>query len=444
MNINQETIKGLNAVVKVNISEADYKADLDKKIKEYQKKANLKGFRPGQVPIGMIKKMYGTSIKVEEINRVVVKGLYDYLIENKIEIFGEPMLKPVDEKIDWNDQTDFEFDYEIGLRPEIKITLDDIKADYYKIIADEAMVSKRLEEIQARFGEYIVVDEAGEKDMVDFELTEVDDNGNTFIGGIEHKGYCFVNRFEGTDFHKKILGIKKDEVINFSSDEIADKTVLSSMTGLKKDDLESVNKRFSIKIEKIESRKPAELNTDLYNKVFPGELIDNIDAFKAKLQEVSEKEFEGYSDGKFSADIIKNLVDNTTIELPDDFLKKMLLEMNDSKLTQEDIDKEYDNYTKSIKDQLVRDTILKDNGLSLTEKDVDDYIRDYVKNQFEMYGKFDYTDDEINTVLSNLKKNQKEINKIHEHLSDQKLILLLKEKVNKEEKNVTFEEFIKL
>ena len=442
MNITQERIDDLNALLKVQISAADYQDKVEAVIKNYRKTANIPGFRKGKVPVGQIKKMYGKAILVEEVNKLIQEAIYNYITENKIEVLGNPL--PTTTDLDWDNTTDFNFEFEMGLSPAFEVNMDKkSKFDYYKIEADKKMVDHYTSDMAKRYGSMTNPEKSEKADLIMGEFTQLDSEGNVLEDGINHSASVALDIVSDKKAQKVLTGVTKDDEVvvkitnKFSSD-------VAHMLNISKEDAENLNSDFRFKIKSINRMTPAEMNQDLFDKVFGKDEVKNEKEFKAKIKEEVEKSFVGESDNKLKNDVILHLIDKVNLELPDTFLKKWLVQTNENGLTAEQVEAEYEQYSKSLKWQLIENKIIKDNDLEVKNEDVVAHTRELIVQNFAQYGQPAPEDKKLDEIAAQVLTNEEERKKVYNQLYDAKTLALYKEKFKLTEKTVTYDEFVKL
>ena len=450
MNITQESTGNLTATVKVEIIETDYQEEVEKALRDHRRKAAIPGFRPGKVPFGMIKKMYGKAVLAEEVNKILSESLENYLKENKIEILGQPLPgKEKESDIDFDIQKDFEFYFDIGLTPDFDLSLSDkIEVNYYTINADDKMLDNQIQEIRHRHGVMSEVDITKEGDLVKGDLTELDETGEKKIDGIVNTTTISLNYIKDEDARKKFIGIKKGDQVIFNPLKATGNAVeTASMLGIQKEDTEKMNSDFSFSVNEISRLMPADLNENFYNLVFPGEDLKSEEAFRQRVRKDMSNSFVVDSDKQFMNESVIALVNEADISLPDDFLRRYILEINQNKLTAEKLDGDFDNYLRSMRWQLIENQIIKDHELNVTDKDIQHYIRSYFTAQFFKTDE-EKEDESTKERLANLVKmvmeNKEEVKKIYDHLYDNRLRELLKSTIKINNKEISYEEFVKL
>jgi trigger factor len=330
MNITRENIDELNAILTILVEKSDYEATVNDVLKNYRKKANMPGFRPGMVPAGLIKKMYGKAALAEEVNKIISKSLNDYIHAENLNVLGEPL--PNNEKqpaIDWDNQTDFRFVYDIGLAPAIEVKLDkEMKMPYYSIIADDEMVNKQVEAYAGRLGENKEADSVEEKDTVRGTFVQLDEAGNELVGGITaEKVVIAIDVMKDQEIKASFIGKKDGDVIVFDPVKAYDnKHEVGHMLNISHEEAETLTGNFSFTIEEVLRFEKAELTPDLFTKIFGEECgITTEEEFRARVKSEIEENFVYSSDYKFSIDSRDALVNKIQFDLPKAFLISTIL-----------------------------------------------------------------------------------------------------------------------
>lgn len=446
MNISREENGELNAIIHIQLQEEDYAEAVNKQLSDYRRKANMPGFRPGKVPMGMIKKMYGTSVQAEEINKKVSEVLNDYIVNEKVDILGYPL--PNLEKtqtIDFSKQKDFDFYFDIALTPEFEIQLDDkIKVPYYTITVTDEEIEKAIGDVKVRFGEEENPEAAEITDGLQGKFIQLDEAGEMLEGGHEHTGYFKIDDLKLKTIQKKFVGKSAGDTETFNVYQaFKDESKTKAVLGLQDAPEEQWKADYQFTIEKVVRLKEAVLGEELYKKVFPNDELKTEEEFRERLSEDLVKHYGRDTDRQFLADTINKLIDKAKIELPDEFMKRWLLESNQGKITKEQLDLQYDSYAKTFRWQLIESKLQKDFGDKIIVKEEE--IRDKVRAYFTAMG--DGSSDitpQLEGIIDSVLQNQEEKQKIQNDLLDEKFIALFKENVKMAKKNVTTEQFVEI
>ena len=441
MKITQENIDKLNAKLKINLVESDYRQKVDDVLINYRKTATIPGFRKGKVPMGQVKKMIGKSVLIDEINKMLQEAIYNYITENKIEVLGNPL--PLQSNVDWDNSTDFDFEFEMGLSPEFKVALDKGKFDYLKIVADEKMVNHYVADMTKRYGKLIQPKKSEDNDLLMAEFSELDDHGSILAGGINHTASVALDIIKDKKIKSSLIGLSNNDEVtirinkDFSND-------VHHMLNISKEQSESLDADFKLVVKKISRMMPADLDQELFDKVFGKDSVKTEKEFKSKIKEEVEKSFVSESDNKLKNDVVLYLVDKVKMTLPDDFLKRWLVASNENELTMEQVESQYIEYSKSLKWQLIENKIIKEHELEVKNEDVIDHTKELIKQNFAQYGQPAPEDKELNDVAMKVLGNEEERKKVYNQLYDVKTMELYKSSFKLKEKEVTYDEFVKL
>ena len=448
MNITQTPKSDLTATIQINIVEADYAQDVTNALKDYQKKASMPGFRPGKVPFGMIKKMYGKAVMAEKVNDAISNALQNYIVENKLNIIGQPLSD--DEKnadINFENNVDFDFYFEIGLIPEINIDLSKVKTNYHKLTVSEETIEDTLKKIVEGNPTHTNPETVGENDKLDLKVHQVNKEGKEIEGGFEKKIQIHMDQIKGKTIKKNLIGkeVGAEFLLNLSkalgSDDAAEKVL-----GLTDAQKELASADFNVIIDEIHRDEPAELNEDFFKRVFPTDDIKDLDAFKKRIGDELEKNYQNESDKFFFDKAIDAIIDANTFAIPDEFLKRWIVEANEGKITQEDVTENYDKfYSRSFRWQLIEQDLLKNNpDLAVKQEEIREQFRKYF---FPMIMNPESVDEEMNKrlegIVDNMMQNQEQRSQIANQIAEQKMTAFLKANLKIKEKQLTYDEFVK-
>ncbi len=445
MNFTQEKIDELNAVVKVKLGPEDYVDRVEKILKDYQKKANIPGFRPGKVPNGMIKKMYGKSILVDEINKILYDSLNGYISEQKLEVLGNPLPKRDDaQSIDWDNQKEFEFSYDLGLAPQFDIELSaKEKFDYLTVKVDDETITKYSTDMARRYGKVANPEISQDSDLLFGDFVEVDANGNAIELGITKSTTLAVDTIMDEKLKKQFIGLAKGAKVTVTPSDLSEnKTDLAAMLGITKEQAEEIKNKFTFTVTNISRIEPAELTEEFFGKVYGNE-VKTAEQFRAKIQEELSQMYAVDSDRKLKNDIVIRLIDKLKIALPDEFLKRWLMAVNDKPLTYEQVDAEYNAYSNGLRWQLIENKILRNNSINITNEELREYVRGLVREQFARYNQMEMQAEDLESTVDRVLSNQDEAKKLYERMYDIRLMDLFKRTFTLNNKEVSVEELYK-
>ena len=440
MDISLDKKSSTEALIKVKLNESDYQPNVEEKVRDYAKKANIKGFRPGKVPTGLIKKMYGKSIVVEEVNNVLSKSINNYIQENKIQLIGEPL--PDQEKsmsIDWDNQKDFEFEYEIGFVNDFKYDLSDkVKVKSYKIELDKKGLNETLENVKKQFGNVTNPDISKEGDDLFGTFQQVD--GELFNDSLLK--WEKINKKE----QKKFVGLKSGDSVDITIEKLVDDIHdLMHLLDIGHDKAHDIKGNFKFIVKNVNRSEPATYNQELFDKVFGKDVVKSEKEFTEKVKETVEENYKRETELLLNRDLRDTLVKNTNIEIPEKFLKKWLLISNEG-ITEEDIEKEFDEYVRSLKWDLIRNKISQDNEIKVEHEEIVDRTKGMILSQLGGPGAAEQLKDHMDSFADNYLKaeNGQNYMKVHNELREDKIMDLVKSKVSLTEKTVNLDEFKKV
>ena len=447
MNITRENTDDLNAVLKIQVEKADYEGSVEKVLRDYRKKANIKGFRPGMVPFGLIKKMYGKAVQVDEINKVVTENLQKYLVDEKVEILGDPLPRTDDhEKIDFDTQESFAFSFDLGLAPSFDIKLGKKnKVVYYEIEADKKMKNDYLSNYTRRYGKYEKALISEEKDLLKGKIEAINDDGNPIPDGISVDDTTLsIEIIKDKKIKKQFIGKAENDSIDFDLVKtFPNDFEIAGLLKKQKEEVAGINGSFRFTINEISRFHEAEINQELFNRIYGEGVVTSEEEFRKKTEEEIITNLKHESDYRLALDIKKTAIDKTDFNLPEEFLKRWLLKVNE-KTNKEQIEKEFDSFRLDLKWQLIRNKIARMNEVKITEEELLKEAEIITRNQFRQYGLFYATDEQIENYAKETLKREEDAKRIADKILEEKVIGLMKELVKLDTKTVSIEEFNKL
>jgi trigger factor len=436
MKITKEDIDALNSVVKIDITSNDYQEKVDTQLQDYRKKANIPGFRKGHVPMSLVKKQYGKSVMIDEVNKLLQESLNKFLVEEKLDVLGNPLPK-MKENFSWEGDQ-FSFEFELGLAPDFEVNLKPKKAiTAYKIIADDKMINTQIDSIREQYGKMIT-------------QAAIEENSNvtgTFVNEekeIEKKSTFKLEKIKGKANIKKFIGAKVGDKVELKSKGLfTDDHMLMSVLGLAHDAAHDFEAPLTFSIEEITQTELADLNQELFDKVFGAGLVKSEEEFKIKLKEDAEKQFGSQADQQLLNAVTENLIENTAFDLPAEFLKKWLAVSGEKPMTAEQAGEEYEKSEKGLRYQLIEGKLMTDHKLQLSYDDLKDYTKGFVKAQMAQFGDNKIEDKELDDIVSRVLSNQEEVKRLSDQLKNEKFLKFFKENIKLKTKEVTYEDFIK-
>jgi len=446
MNITQEKTGNLNAVVKIKIAPADYSAKVEKAIKDQAKKAQLPGFRKGMVPPAHIKKMYGKSILVEEVNNLLNDTLSNYIAEQKIEILGQPLPQLENEReFKWDNTDEFEFDYELGLAPafDVNISSKD-KYTEYVIKADEKTLEERAKNLRRSYGKMTNPEVSAEGDVLYAELVQLGADGSVFEGGISNSATLRLDLIKDDEILKTLIGLKKDDVVNINiSKALDDVAGVAKALNISEEDAADLKSDFQLTVKNVNRLEESDLNQEFFDKLFGEGTVTDEAGFKAKITEEVEGMFKQDAERKLSNDIYEDLLKKHTFELPDEFLRRWLKATNE-KLTDEELAEGYDDFAKNLKWTLIENKIIKDNNIDIKYEDVVQAAKAKLDAQFRMYSPAPLPEDQLAQYAVQFLQEKENANRVFEEVKALKTFEQIKSIVTLEQKDIDYDKFLEM
>lgn len=448
MNITFENPEKVKGLMTITIEEADYQEDVRKTLNEYRKKANIPGFRPGQAPIGLIKRQAGAQVKVDAINKLVGNKLYEYIKENKINMLGEPMPHLGEEPVDLDAPAPYTLKFDIAVAPEMEIKLDKRnKIVYYNIAADDKMVDQQIEAYASRGGSYAKVDSYEENDMLKGDLRELDENGNTKEGGIEVADATMLPAYIKVDEQKALFnGCKAGDIITFNPKKAYPESnvELSSLLKVSKEEAENITADFSFQITEISRYTKHAIDQELFDQVFGEGTVADEAAFRAKVAENLKQQLDANAEYRFLADVRKYVEEKLgDVKYADDLMKRIMLVNNQDKGT-EYVEKNYEQSIKELTWHLAKNQLLEQCQIKIEDADVKEIAKDMTRMQFAQYGMNNIPEEYIEQYAEEMLKKPEQVDQLVSQAADRKLMQALKDVVTLDTKEISFEEFSKL
>lgn len=446
MDITQEKTGNLNAVVKIKIAPADYSAKVEKAIKDQAKKAQLPGFRKGMVPPAHIKKMYGKSILVEEVNNLLNDTLSNYIAEQKLEILGQPLPQLENEReFKWDNTDEFEFDYELGLAPafDVNISSKDQFTEYV-IKADSETLESRIKNIRRSYGKMTNPEVAAEGDVLYAELVQLGADGAVFEGGITNTATLRLDLIKDEAILKTLVGLKKDDVVTINiTKALDDNAAVAKALNISEEDAADLQSDFQLTIKNVNRLEESDLNQEFYDKIFPDGSVTDEAAFRAKITEEVEGMFKQDAERKLSNDIYEDLLKKHTFELPDEFLRRWLKATNE-KLTDEELAEGYDDFAKNLKWTLIENKIIKDNSIEIKYEDVVQAAKAKLDAQFRMYSPAPLPEDQLAQYAVQFLQEKENANRVFEEVKALKTFEQIKSIVTLAQKDIDYDKFVEM
>ena len=436
MNITRQNIDELNAVVKVDIAKEDYSDKVEKILVDYRKSANIPGFRKGHVPMSLVKKQYGKAVLVDEVNKLLQDAIGKYLVEEKLDVLGNPLPKPQDD-LDW-DSDAFSFEFELGLAPEFDVKLKSKKAiTQYNIVADDKMINNQVEHIQKQYGKLVSETEISKESEITGKFINEE-------ASIENVATITLDKLKGKTNPKKFIGAKVGDVITVKTKGLFNNDHdLTTFLKVSHDDANDLNVNVDFEVSEINKRELADLDQELFDKLFGPKVVTTVTELKDKIKTDSEKQFAQQGDQKLLNDVTEYLVESTKFDLPTAFLQKWMQTAGEEPLSQEQAIEEYEKSEKSMRYQLIEGKLIQEHNLQVQFEDLKAYAMEMIKGQMAQFGQMNPTEKELEDIAARILSNQDEVKRLSEQLMSQKLLELYKKEANLKTKEIIYDDFVK-
>ncbi len=446
MNISLQNVDKVSALLTVKIEKADYQEKVEKTLKTLRQRANMPGFRKGMVPMGLIKKQYGTSVLVEEIDKLMQEKVGEYIRENKVNMLGAPL--PKENNANFSTDENFEFSFDIALAPEFELALSSSDSiDYYDIDVTDDMVEQQVKLYTQRTAKYDKVDEYQENDMLKGLLAELDENGNTKEGGVQVEGAVMMPAYMKNDEQKAVFnGAKTNTVLVFNPSVAFDnnEAELASLLKVKKEDVANYKGNFSFQIEEITRMIPGELNQELFDQVLGEGKAHSEEEFRAQIKEVIKKQFEADSDYKFLLDVRTYTMGKVgKLEFADELMKRIMLENNKEK-GEEFVNENYDKSLEELTWHLIKEKLVAANGIKVEQADINNMAKEATRAQIAQYGMINVPDELLENYSKEMLKKRESVEALVNRAVEAKLSEALKGQVTLNHKAISAEDFNKM
>ncbi len=442
MNITLDQPSPTDGLIKITLQESDYQPKVEEKVKEYSRKMNIKGFRQGKVPTGVVRKMFGKSILVEEVNHLLSHSVSDYIKEQKLKVLGDPL--PNQEKarlIDWETQKDFEFEFQIGLVEDFNVDISSkVKLKTYVIDVDQKVMDETLTDIKRRFGNITYPEVSGEDDNIFGEVTLAD--------GTKKSSYLPINKIAKGE-QKKFIGLKKEDEVTFDIRNISsDPLTISQAINVKEEEAQGAMGTYILKVNNISHNEPAEVNQELFDKTFVKDVVKSEEEFTAKITETIAENYKREAEHLLDHEIQHQLVDHTQINMPDSFLKSWLKVSGGAQITDEVIGKEFNDYKNGLKWDLIKNKLSEEHKVTVESAEVKERAKQLIAQQFGGPAIAEQLGDKFDGIADNYLSGQdgkgENFMRLYTQIRHEKLMKVVKENITVTEKKVSLEEFKKL
>jgi trigger factor len=447
MNITKNVVDDVNLLLNIEIEKADYAEEVEKALKEYRHNYSMRGFRKGMTPISLLRKMFGPRVTSDAVNRVLQNALAQYITENNLHVLGEPLIDEAWTPVDFATVESFSVPFKVAIAPEFNVTLNqDVKVPYYEITVEDKLVDNQIEGYRRQFGEQVDAEEVEADDIVKGDVAELDLEGNIVEGGILAEGATIYPRYFSNDDEKaKFVGAKKFASVDFNPAAATNNNVneMASMLQIEKEKAGGLTANFRFTINEIKRHQSAELNEDLFKKVF-GEECTTEEAFKAKIREAIAGQLAENSEARFTVDAAETLKAQVgDLKFPEEHLKQWLIQTGKAK-DAEKLNEDMPKMLEDLKWQLIAEKIYEDNKLAINDDDVKAMIAKVFRSRMMQYGMMSIPQEYIDSFVTNIMNDQKEVGQYREYAKDQKVFDKIRESVSLDKKEVTLEEFSKI
>ncbi len=445
MNITLDKQTATDGLIKVTLTESDYQPKVEGKLKDYSRKANIKGFRQGKVPSGVIKKMFGKSALVEEVNQLISHSISDYIKDNKLRILGDPL--PNSEKarsIDWDNQKDFEFEFQVGMVDDFQYDLSSkVKIKSYSIEVDNKVMDETMADLKQRFGKVSYPEVSEANDNLHGEIVAID--GVRSIEENKRSSYIFIEKVEKKE-QNKFIGLKKEDEVEFDITKVfTDENLIAQAINVSAEEAKGATGKYTVKITTISRTEPAEINPEFFDKVFGQDVVKTEEEFIAKIKETIAENYKRETDHLLDHEIQHHFVDHTKISMPDNFLKMWLKATSEGKVTDDILDKEFNQYKETLKWDLVKNKIAEDLKITVEAEEVKTKAKEMILQQFGGQAFASQLGDKMDGIADNYLSGQdgKNFMNLYNQLRSEKIMKAIREAITLTEKKVSLDEFKK-
>ncbi|MCF8227094.1 MAG: trigger factor [Bacteroidales bacterium] len=447
MNITRENTDNLNALLTVTVEKSDYQDNVDKVLRDYRRRSNIKGFRQGNAPMGMIRRMYYVPVLADEVNKLVSESLQEFLSREEVRILGEPLAKRDDEKtIDFEKDESFEFRFEIGMSPEVKLEITEKeKFPYYHIKIGKKELDEYTDNVAQRYGEFKSVDAAGDSELLKGTLVKVDSEGNEVENGIKAEDVSMsLEMIKDADQKLLFKGAKKGEEIIFDVKKAyPNDSEIASLLRIDKSEIPLIDGKFKMVVDDVQEFEKAEINKELFDKIYGEGKVKDEKEFSEKLREEMKAQYESESEYRFGVDVREILIKKAKLELPADFLKRWLVE-TDENMTTEQVEQEFSNYEDEFRWQLIKDHLYKKHDIQVNEQDIKESAKEVARMQYAQYGIQDVPDEYLDNFANEILSKKEEARRITERKLEEKLLNFIKNTAKLDDKDISVDKFKKL
>ncbi|MBL4715855.1 MAG: trigger factor [Bacteroidia bacterium] len=448
MDITQEKIDDLNAVLKVKLQPEDYEQKVEQVLKDYRKQVNLPGFRAGKVPFGIVKKRFGLAVLQEEVSKIVGESVQSYLVDNKLQVVGQPLPKVQDETpIDWNNQKEFEFLYELGLAPNIDLQILEKKGSVteYSINVDQKIIDEELESLKSYYATNEDAEKVCEKDIIEAAIVEIDNDGNDIDDGINKTINFSLVAFEDESSKASLLGLGKEQSVDCDFNKAFKNNYdkIGSVLHISADEAKELKNNFRLTVKGIKTRILPELNQELFERIYGKDAVKDETEFLDKFKSDIAEKYKSYTTRKLENELMDQVIEKFDLKLPDEFLRRWLKVINEDQSKRDKIDEEYDSWSSSMKWQLIQRKIVEENNLQATEEELRDHVKITLQQRLQTTGQ-SFEEEQLKMYCDEYLKDNKHKEEVENQVVGDKIVNFFKPKFNITVKEVSMEDFLKL
>jgi trigger factor len=429
MQITKENIDALNAVVKIQVEPADYQNRVNDVIKKYQRTANIPGFRPGKTPAGVIKKMYGKTVLVEELNKLLSESLGKYIVDNKLDVLGSPLPKHTNQEDSWEDGKSFEFLYELGFAPEFEVSVSSLKkTPYYLLKVDDTMIENDVNDMRRRYGKFSNPEETADNHILYGEFQEME-NGEVKTDGNKTTTTLSLEMIRDDEKRKPFIGLKKDQSITFNPmTTLGNETEVAAMLRVEKSS-PALTADYHFTVKTINQIEKADLNQEFFDKIYGKDVVKTEEEFRSKVKEGIASYFERQSDSKLKKDLRNQLLETVNLPLPDDFLKRMLKANQEKPVSDNEFDHQYYHASEDLRWSLIQNKLALANNVTIAQEDIRSAAKQMMQQQFYQYGMYDFDEAKLNDITDRYLNEGNNFERTERALLDQKVFEAIKTQV---------------
>lgn len=444
MNIERNDIDALNAELQITIAPADYTERVDNAIKKYRKSAQIPGFRPGHIPVSLVKQRFGKALLIEEINRMIQDNLHKYISENKIEILGAPIPTGENDEVgSWDQPGEFKFRYQLGLAPQIDLNLDkSLSFDYYRVKIDEEMITRQVKDLARRYGKMSDPEVSGADDLVVADLKELGENGELKEGGISNTGTVSVEFIQDAETKQRLTGVKVGDVLQVDPMKLAENHEdLAKLLGVEHHVVHHLQSQFQLTVKEIKHIEPHAVDQELFDSLFGEGEVKSEQELRERVKADLEKRFEGDSNYLFKREFAKKITGHLNPQLPDAFLKRYISMTNEKPVSPEMVEHDYPLYSAQLRWELIETKIIRQYDLRATQEEGLEHVKKVLALRYAQYG-LPIEDEMLTEFAKQTLSKREEAKNVYDFLFEEKMMAIVKERCSINEMTLSFDEFV--